>query len=212
LVNAISAGSELPVDAPARGELPRLIDRARALVEDRELRVLVDDRSSLYQTLVDALSDSDRPGAQQLAADWAKLLEAEAAAAPTPAARRVWDPHRLEAYLALQAPERALPMLAQSERELPADYNAPARLARAQLALGQPEQARNAVDRALARCSGPRKLRLYLLKADVLLAAHDRDGARATLNDALAFARATKLPARYESVRQLIERRVQELS
>lgn len=212
LVTAIAAGSELPANAPERRELPRLIALGTALVGDLELQVLVDDRSGLYQTLVDALASSDPAAAQRLAANWASLLEAHATAAASPAERRVWDPHRLEAYLALHQPERALPMLEQSERELPADFNAPARLARAQLALGHVALARAAIERALPRCSGPRKLRLYLLHADTLVAAGDRSAARASLQAALAFARDSQLPARYDAVRQQIERRLLELS
>lgn len=211
LVNALSAAGELPPNAPERGALPSLIAAGSALANDPGLVALADDRSGLYLALVEAL-EHDRAAAETLARQWAGLLETQAKSAPTAAARRVWDAHRVEAYLALGEPARAVPMLEQSEGEAPEDYNPPARLARVQLALGQPRLARASIDRALARCGDPRKLRLYLVKADVLLAAQDRAGARAVLEEARGFARTLKLGARYQSVLRVIERRVLELS
>ncbi|MEY4576403.1 MAG: hypothetical protein RL701_1106 [Pseudomonadota bacterium] len=147
-----------------------------------------------------------------MARAWVAQLEAAAASAKDPAARRVWDAHRVEAYLALDEPAKIVPMLQQSERELPNDYNPPARLARAYLALKETQPAKAAIDRALTRCDGPRKLRLYQLKSDILLAAHDATGARAALLDALSFAHEKQFGAQYDKLRQSIERKVAELS
>jgi tetratricopeptide (TPR) repeat protein len=212
VVNGIDAANELPDQAPERARLPALLRVATSIAENPRQPVLLDDRSSLFLALVDALKTSQPGEAHRLALVWSGLLDAAAASAGTPAARSVWDAHRLDAYLALDQAARAIPMLEQSEREQPADFNAPARLARAYLALGRAAEAHAALDRALPRCEGPRKLRLYLLKADALLAEHDRAGARSVLAEALSFARAAKLSAQYDRLRELIERRARELS
>jgi len=209
----LDAAGELPAGDTARtATLAALIALGERIAADASASVLVDDRSSLYASLVTLLRESDPDRSRRLAADWAALLEAQAARAPTPAARRVWDPHRVEAYLALDAPARAIPVLEQSEREAPADFNPPARLARAYLSAKRLPEARAAIDRALGRCAGPRKLRLYLLKADVLLAAGDRAAARGALEEALVFARDAALPSQYDRLRETIERRARELS
>jgi tetratricopeptide (TPR) repeat protein len=210
LINGISAGVRLPADA--RAGLPALVQLGVRSVSDPTLRVLVDDRSSLYMNLVEVLATDDPARSRQLAVEWSELLDREAARAKTPSERRVWDPHRLEAYQARKQPELAIPMLEQSEREQPDDYNPPARLARTYLALERLDAARAAIERAIERCPGPRRLRLYMLKADIAMAAQDRPAARAALDQALGFARTAKLPAQYEALRQAIERRILDLS
>jgi tetratricopeptide (TPR) repeat protein len=65
----------------------------------------------------------------KLSGDDRSHLDGEAARAKTPAARAVYDPHRLSAYIEIGHAERAIPMLEQSQRDFPDDYNPPARLA-----------------------------------------------------------------------------------
>jgi predicted negative regulator of RcsB-dependent stress response len=211
LINGIDSAAELNAQSVGAG-LGSLLQRGTALAQDRSAPVLVDDRSSLYLSLIEAQKRRDPAESKRLAGSLVALLEAEAARAPDATARRVWDPHRVEAYLALGEPARALPMLQQSAIEVPNDYNPPARLARVQLALGDLPAARAAIDRALPLSDGPRKLRLYGLKADILIAAGERAEARAALQAALDFAREAKLSPQYDKLRQSLERRVQELS
>ncbi|HKP61583.1 MAG TPA: thioredoxin family protein [Polyangiales bacterium] len=210
VLNGIDAAQELPADAPERAALPELLRLGTRIAEEPGESVLLDDRSSLFLSLVAALEAS--PESARLAKVWSDQLDAAATRASTPAQRRVWDAHRVEAYLALGAPERAIPMLEQSERELPTDYNPPARLARVYLKLARLPEARAAIERALPRSEGPRKLRLYMLQADILLAAQDKPAARAALEAALDFARRSQLPAQYDKLQKTIERRVQDLS
>jgi tetratricopeptide (TPR) repeat protein len=212
LVNALDAIDDLPAADPARGSIPALTQLSARVAEDPKLPVLADDRSNLFLSLVEVLKTTDPPEAQRVGGVWVSQLESEADSAPTPAARRVFDPHRVDAYLAMNTPQKAIPMLELSEREDPSDYNAPARMARAYFTLKQLEPAKAAIDRALSRCEGPRKLRLYTLKADILLAADDKKAAKETLGEALTFARSVPLNAGYESLRQKIEQRVRELS
>lgn len=173
-------------ESKREGDLRTLEALARAVVADGSGAYLADDRSGIYEELVEGRKEAgDAAGARALAADWAALLEREASRAPNREARAVFDAHRLLAYLALGAPERAVPMLLQSERDFPNDYNPPARLARAYLELHRLDDARAAVDRATAKVYGPRALRVLTLAADIAKAAGDRAGERAALSEAL---------------------------
>jgi tetratricopeptide (TPR) repeat protein len=175
-------------------------------------KVLADDRSDLYDLLVDVLGDLDR-GADKarVAGAWAQMLEAEAAKATTPSGRAVFDAHRFNAYVALGQPERAVPMLQASEKDFPTDYNPPARLASAYFKLKRYDDALAAIGRCLALGYGPRKLRHYLLKADILAAKGDKPAEKAALEDALAHARTLVLLGGMVKLRDSLEARLQKL-
>lgn len=205
-----SAGGAPP---KARASAARWGEALRAMAEDESVPLLADDRSDIYATLVGAGGARPVVGrARELAKRWAEFLEREAERAPSPAARAVFDYHRLLAYLALGAPSRAVPMLEASERDLPDDYDPPARLSRALLAMGDTKGALAAIDRALAKVYGPRALRVLEARADVLLAAGDRDGALATLTDAVRRGRAMRLTDGYARELASIEARRAALS
>ena len=179
---AMSCAGDLPRPAPERSRLPELAALGERVALDPSQPILADDRSDLYDYVVHALRDQGHPDdARRVARAWTAFLEDQAGRAPDPAARAVFDAHRLLAYLALGEPERALPMLAQSEHDLPADYNPPARLATALLQMKRYDDALAAVKRALDRAYGPRKLRLWSLEADVFEARKDRASARRAL-------------------------------
>jgi tetratricopeptide (TPR) repeat protein len=89
-------------------------------------------------------------------------------------------------------PQRAIPMLAQSERDFPRDYNPPARLAFVYLRLQRWDEGLAAADRALALAYGPRRIRILDTRAELLKGRGDLEKARATLRDALGAAE--KLP------------------
>ncbi|HTM57569.1 MAG TPA: hypothetical protein VL123_04065 [Candidatus Udaeobacter sp.] len=194
--NVASSGLEaalgLPDSAGGRAALVTVLERdSRAIVSDRSVSMAADDRSGVYIALLDARKDAhDSTGASRVAAEWASFLEGEAAKAKTPDARMVFDSHRLAAYLELDHAERAIPMLEQSERDAPDDYNPPARLAVAYRALKRWNDALAASDRALARAYGPRKLGMYQVRCDIYLGLRDTTGARKTLESALSEAEA----------------------
>jgi thioredoxin-like negative regulator of GroEL len=171
-----------PSDADRLSATPVLEARVLELTRDASVPMLADDRSSLFETLVDVRRErGDAAGALAATADWASYLEAEAARAQTPDARAVFDSHRLAAYLALGQPERAIPMLEQSRADFPRDYNPAARLAVAYLAMHKPAQALTFAERAEVLVYGPRTLRVLLTKAEAQAALGDRAGAKATL-------------------------------
>jgi tetratricopeptide (TPR) repeat protein len=141
--------------------------------------------------MIEARDDAgDADGARAMSKEWASFLEAEAAKAPSPEARAVFDSHRLTAYIELKEPERAVPMLEQSERDFPGDYNPPARLAAAYKAMGKYEESVKCADRALSRAYGPRRLTIFRTKCDSQAAMGDTDGAKATMRAAIAEAEA----------------------
>ncbi len=198
-----------PEGSPARASAAILARAVEQIALDESVPVLADDRSGLFEAAVDARAiDKDVAGSRTLAARWADFLERQAQAARTPDRRAVFDAHRVLAYLALGDPARALPVLALSERDFPRDYNPPARIAKVDLELERYDDGLAAIERALSLGYGPRKVRLYLLKADLLTARGDKSGAAATLREAKAYA--AQLPPADQPAQALadVEKRV----
>ncbi|MGH7283300.1 MAG: thioredoxin family protein [Polyangiaceae bacterium] len=202
---------ELPRDAQQK-VLPTLVKELEAIVNDPKVVVLADDRSSAYEALVDAgEAAGEKAAVHENAAAWAKFLEGEAAKAKTPAERAVFDPHRLLAYLAMGQPARAIPMLEQSQKDFPGDFNPPARLARAYTELGKYDEAVAASDRALALAQGPRRVRIELGKADAQEKKGDKAGEKKTLDETLAFIETLPAAQRSSKLRAAVLDRLQKL-
>lgn len=204
-VNGIVWGLGCALELPASPERTKLV--ASFVAEGKKALklegVLADDRSGLYETLVTEREDAkDGVAAEALALEWLTFLEQEAAKAVTPAARAVFDPHRVSAALAAKHPERVVDALARSEAELPKDYNPPVRLALVYRELGRLDDALAAADRALKKCDGgPRKLRLYETRASILERQGNLAARKKTLEDELAYAK--KLPKAQLSEKRL---------
>jgi len=188
--SGLDCALQLPAGAPHRAERVAALERAcREVLADSTLRLSGDDRSGLYITLLDARDDAnDSLGHKAVAEQWSAYLDGEAAKARTPEARAVYDPHRLSAYIEIGHAERAIPMLEQSARDFPDDYNPPARLALAYKALKRWDQALAASDIALSKAYGPRKLTFYTARSDMYLGKGDTAAAIGTLEEALAYA------------------------
>ena len=169
--------------------------------------LLADDRSGLYEELVQ-LHEGDAAAKKMWAARWLAFVEGEAARATSPEQRAAFDPHRVAAAIALGEPLRAEAALKASERDLPADYNAPARLAIVYSEAHRYDDALVAIDRALAKVYGPRALRLYDQKVDYQLKKGDVAGARSTLQKALATANTLppQTPGRAQRIAKLQQR------
>jgi tetratricopeptide (TPR) repeat protein len=211
--SGLDAAISLPADYPGRKELVAELEAdALAVVDDAKLVMAADDRSGVFMTLVDARKDAeDSTGARVMAERWAKYLEGEAAKAPNPEARTVFDGHRLSAYMQLGHPEKAIPMLQQSERDLPDDFNPPARLAITYRAMKQYDDALAASDRALARVYGPRKLVVLQTRADIYKDRGDVATARSTLEDALKYAEGLPEGQRSEGAIKAIQKKIEGL-
>lgn len=174
-------------DAPALRE--GLEARARDALGEPRIPMAADDRSGLYEMLVSAREEAgDEPGQKRVAAEWLAFLEGEAAKAPNPDARAVFDSHRMSAAIALGDPMRAVPAIEQSEKDLPRDYNPPARLATLYRLLGRLDDALRESDRALTLVQGSRRLRVLNDRSEIFLARKDTAGAVRTLEEALKVA------------------------
>jgi tetratricopeptide (TPR) repeat protein len=208
--SGLSCALDLPATDPDRPVLVKeLIADSREVLADTKTQMAADDRSSVYETLVTERElAKDEEGKKKVAAQWAAFLEGEAKRAKTKEGRAVFDPHRLSAYLEMGAPEKAVPMLQQSEKDFPQDYNPPARLAIAYAAMKRWDDALAASDRAMARVYGPRKLRVYATRTDVLIGKGDASGAKKSVQDALAFAESLPAGQRSESAIASLKRRL----
>lgn len=193
-----------------RGEhVAKLEAFTRQVFDDPKIRLSADDRSGLYLALIEARDAAgDEGDVVRLKSEWMSFLEEAAAKAKTAEQRTVYDSHRLTAYLELGMPEKAIPMLEQSERDFPDDYNPPARLAIAYKAMQQYDAALAASDRALARVYGPRKLAVLTVRADIFSASGDVDAAKRTLAEALEHARNLPEGQRSESRIRSLEKRL----
>lgn len=188
--SGLGCALELPASHPGRTEVVAELERdVREVMADSKITMSGDDRSGLYQTLIDAREDAkDAAGQRRLTEEWSAFLDEAAARAKTVEQRTSFDPHRLSAYLALKEPEKAVPMLERSERDLPGDYNPPARLALAWKEMREWDKALAASDRALAKAYGPRRLGILRTRAEIYQGKGDDASAKKTLEQAIAEA------------------------
>lgn len=191
-INAITWGLscalELPADAKDRATLVASLTK-QATQAVTEPDAMADDVSGLYELLVEERKAAkDDAAVVTLAKRWLAYLEGAAKKATTPSARAVFDPHRLNAALAAKEVERVIPALEQSEKELPADFNPPARLALAHKEQGKLELAEADIARALQKnTGGPRRLRLFDIQASIFAARSNVPGQKRALADAVAY-------------------------
>jgi len=211
--SGLGCALELPKDAPRRAERVAAMEQAtKEVLADNTLPLSGDDRSGLYIGLMDARDDAnDSLGHKKVAEQWSAYLDGEAAKANTPAARAVYDPHRLSAYIEIGHAERAIPMLEQSQKDFPDDYNPPARLALAYKALKQWDKALAASDVAMSKAYGPRKLSFYTARSDMYVGKGDKDAAIKTLEDAIAYANTLPDGQRNKNTIPSLQKRIDKL-
>jgi thiol-disulfide isomerase/thioredoxin len=205
----LAIGLSCAREAKRDPDLRTLSAAAERAAVDPDPRTIADDRSALFEELVETKKEqNDDAGVKATARSWAAFLEHEASRAPSKQARAVFDAHRLSAYLAAGEPERAVAMLTESERDFPDDYNPPARLARAYLTMKRLDDAQAAILRASARVYGPRSLRVFALAADIAKARGDVAGERAALEQALARTSKVVMNENQKKLRAELEKRL----
>ena len=206
----LGCASDLKEDDPHRASLLDALEKAsRETLDDARIPLSGDDRSGLYESLIGSREAiKDDAGSTALRQQWATFLEAEAAKAKTAEQRAVYDSHRLGAYVALKQPEKAIPMLEQSEKDFPTDYNPPARLAAAYKAMGRYDDALSASDRALQRAYGPRKIGILRSRSDIYALKGDKDAARKTMEEALRYAESLPSEQRSEALLTSIRKKL----
>lgn len=203
----------LPANHPKRaGYIAAFEPVLTAIATDTTLDIAGDDRSGMWISLHDAREDArDSLGLRRVTEAWAAALERDARRAATPAQRCVYDAHRLSAYLELGEPERAIPMLEQTARDFPDDYNPHARMAIAYHAMKQDARALPESDRALAMSYGPRKIGFYRTRIDIYVGLGDVPGARKACEEAIAYTRALPRSQRSDATLTGFEKRLQSL-
>ncbi|MEO6259108.1 MAG: tetratricopeptide repeat protein [Thermoanaerobaculia bacterium] len=206
----LGCAGDLKEDDPHRAPLLDTLEKAsRETLDDAKIPLSGDDRSGLYETLIGTrASMKDEAGATTLRQEWATFLEAEAAKGKTAEQRAVYDPHRLGAYIALKQPEKAIPMLEQSEKDFPTDYNPPARLASAYKAMGRYDDALAANGRALQRAYGPRKIGILRNRSDLYALKGDKNTARKTMEEALQYAESLPAEQRSEALLASLRKKI----
>ncbi|MCA9691328.1 MAG: thioredoxin family protein [Myxococcales bacterium] len=179
-----SCADEIPGLKNQREARAVAIERLKALTERPDPAASVDDRADALEGLARAL---ERQGARAAsrAADEERLriMEEAAAAASSPEVAATYDYGRANAYVALHRAPEAIAMLQQRERELPESYEPPARLADVYMKVQRWPEALSAIDRALARAYGPRRLRYLSMKAEILGEMNDRAAQIETLRE-----------------------------
>ena len=193
VTTGVSCTAAMP-EGPARTALLEPLNaKLKALLAAPE-GLMADDVSSGYELLVDQRDEAkDEAGKLAVGKAWQAFLDDAAVKAKTPAARASFDAHRVLAAMAAGEPEHMIGPLQQSEKEFPKDYNPPARLAALYRSQGKLDDALKALDRALGKCEGPRKLRLYSAQAGVFELKGDVAGRKKSLQAGLAYAKT--LPA-----------------
>jgi len=170
---AFACAESLPEgDAEAVRMHELAIARVREILGTPGAPLSVDDRSDALANLSEMLdAKGDHPGALRAMKERAALLEKAAAAAPDATLASTFDAHRTDTYLYLQEPQKAERLLEQREKEMPEDYNPPARLARVLYEQKKLPEAEAAVDRALAKMDrGQRRVGILKLKEKILQA------------------------------------------
>jgi len=210
---AIGCAASMPPENPQRQELLKAFDaKGREVLAPPPIDMPADDRSGLYEAMVEGRAEmGDEAGSKALAAEWIAFLEGEAAKAPNPEARTVFDSHRMSAAMMLNDPMRVVPALEQSEKDLPGDYNPPARLAVLYRMLGRLDDALAANDRALAKVQGARRLRVLSDRSTIQAARGEKDAAVKTVEEAIAYAKSLPEAQVSQRQREALEKKLAEL-
>lgn len=210
----LSCATDLKADDPKRAAAFETLEKAtRDALHDKSIPLSGDDRSGLYDSLVSAREAvKDEAGAAKLREDWIAFLEGEAAKAKTAEQRAVYDSFRLSLYVELKTPEKAIPMLQQSEKDFPNDYNPPARLAVAYKAMSRFDDALAASDHAMAKVYGPRKITVFRTRYDIYMAKGDKEMAKKTLEEAIRYAKSLPKEQVSKGTIDSLEKRLKEQS
>lgn len=210
----LSCATDMKEDAPKRAQYLEALEKGTAeTLADKSIPLSGDDRSGLYDSLVSARETAkDEKSAAKLRDEWIAFLEGEAAKAKTAEQRAVYDPHRLSLYIMLKTPEKAIPMLKQSEKDFPGDYNPPSRLALAYKAMGRFDDAIAASDRALAKAYGPRKITILRARYDIYTAKGDKEMAKKTLEETIRYAKSLPKEQVSKAMIDSLEKKLREIS
>ncbi len=144
------------------------IVRLEKLLAEEASTLSLDDRSDAMIYLRAALLSDDRKAdATAVAEKQAALLADAAAKAPTPKAAMTYNWHLAEVHVFLGRPLDAVAALEKSARDLPGEYDPPARLGWVFLKGDKLADAATWTDKAIALAYGPRKARVLAQRAEI---------------------------------------------
>lgn len=208
----LGVGLSCARQAKRTADLRELVELATRVANDPDPRTAPDDRSALFEELVETKKEQGDPaGAKAIAETWRTLLKNEMSRAPTKRARAVFDAHLLAACIAAGVPQAAHAELVESTRDFPDDYNTWARLARLDLEEKHFDLAKEHIELAAKLVYGPRALRVFALAADIAKARGATDGERAALEQALSRTSNTILNENQKKLRASLEERLRAL-
>jgi tetratricopeptide (TPR) repeat protein len=170
---AFDCARQLPKGDPDGIRVHQLaMARLQEILAKPDAPLAADDRSDALANLAEMLDVAGKHAeAVSAMEERAQVLESAAAAAPDATLASTFDAHRADTYLYLKQPRKAEQLLARREKEMPQDYNPPARLARVLFEEKKLPQAEAAVDRALAKMErGQRRVGILALKSKILQA------------------------------------------
>lgn len=144
------------------------VQRLLALTQNPPADTSADDRADALAILADAQKEmGDADAARKTNERRIAVLEEAARSAKSPEIAATYDYARAGAYVALGRGEEAVKMLTERETQRPDSYEPPARLASVYMRMEKYPEALSAVDRAIARSYGPRKLQYLRMKAEI---------------------------------------------
>lgn len=173
LIHAMTCGEGLAKEADEEVlRVTKLRERAVArwqqLVGDAAAPLSVDDRSDALANLRSTLDDLDKDDeAKEVAEQQRVLLDEAAAKAPDATAASTYNWPRAEVYVYLKKPLDLVPALEKSVKDLPTDYDPPARLGWVLWKAGKLAEAAKATEASIKLAYGPRKVRVLNQRADI---------------------------------------------
>jgi tetratricopeptide (TPR) repeat protein len=167
--------THLAENDPRKKSLPsKAIKKLQQICDDQTAPLMHDDRSEVLRVLRVYLdAQGDKQAARKVAEKQKTLLDKAAAEAKSPESAATYNWPRSEVYLYLGVAAELIPALAQSEKDLPKQYDPPYRLAWLLHKLGKEARALMAAQRAIKLAYGPRQARMYGMIADIQLALDD---------------------------------------
>ena len=158
----------------------RAVTRWRQLMDDKATPMSVDDRSDVMMYLRETLVILGRKDeALKVAEAQRAMLDDAAAKATDPMHAMTYNWPRAEVYVFLDKPLELVPALEKSIKDLPKEYDPPARLGWIYLKAGKLDEAAKYTDQAIALAYGPRKVRTLTQRAEIAAKQNDRATERA---------------------------------
>ncbi len=208
---SLSCADNTPEESDA-ATVRRLVEGTLARdCETRAPGVSLDDHADACGNLRRArVALGDAAGARHAAERALQVIEAGARDAPAET-QLIYDWERTQNLVYLGRSPEAIALLLERERALPTSYNPPHYLARLYRDSAQWNPGLLAIERALSKAYGPRRIGLLAIKADLLKGAGRPSDARAVLQQQLADYRALPAGLRQRDAEAAVEKRLSEL-